>query len=301
MSKAFTCPVAELLAKFGGEVARVDISESTVGLCLSDGTSGGLYPVTIEMLRRPEIMEDICDILRLPTVRTLHVGNVESIELLSKILAIVTSHGDYREVFLRYIRECDSAVVCELLTRVINGNPRLNELTTPDVLGPYAPTKPTISGYDSLVSAIIKHRYLKSFQVLGTTLFPTPVAITILSGSRSIREFDHDHGAYVLSSEVIPRLKTIIQNNWVLRRVQLGIWRGEIDDRWVLWHTRVSEYAIALLPLAQLCSYEMLWIIDWTPPYLLCEWQGDPAYDPLHGKKVALIEGLVASYRKLRG
>jgi hypothetical protein len=98
-----------------------------------------------------------------------------------------------------------------------------------------------------------------------------------------------------------PWYTRMVCNNWALENFEFN-GRPEFDCarfRIRNCHSVISGYAIALLPM-RLPTYVVLWILDWLPPMSTrFEWQGDPAHDPFHGKKIALIEGLTKSYRQL--
>jgi hypothetical protein len=73
------------------------------------------------------------------------------------------------------------------------------------------------------------------------------------------------------------------------------------SPRWRELRNRLGDAVVTMLPL-RLPTYELLWILDWLPPISRrYRWRGDPAYDPYHGKKVALIEGMTRSYRAIKG
>jgi hypothetical protein len=102
-----------------------------------------------------------------------------------------------------------------------------------------------------------------------------------------------------------------VRNNWAIRVFKMmpmeltfkveEILDGRADPEDI--HIATTDIVTGLLS-QHLCAYEILWIIDWLPPMSTrYAWAPDGvnvdySYDPCHGKKIALIEGLMRSYRR---
>ena len=99
-----------------------------------------------------------------------------------------------------------------------------------------------------------------------------------------------------------PGMRQIVTDSPSLHTFQCGAMTvQDADDKsWRAVNPRLSACVIALLPMC-LSPYELLWVLDWLPPMNRRYNCGDSAHDPHHGKKVALIEGLVRSYRAIKG
>jgi hypothetical protein len=126
--------------------------------------------------------------------------------------------------------------------------------------------------------------------------------VKLIEENRSIRVLTVKRGASVVDY----RMFTATSMNWALQSiVPHNTVHGELAqyyhnfNAWYAVHEELRKKVITLLPL-RLPAYIMLWILDsiglMSRRY---KWQGDPAYDPFHGRKIALIERLIRSYRRL--
>jgi hypothetical protein len=159
-----------------------------------------------------------------------------------------------------------------------------------------------------LDDAIVCHSSLKS---LGWFSSSSPIEniITIVQHNRVLGKLCWGHGFEAPAQHA--ELLRVLRNNWALRKT----WGPSESHNWDiaevtgsggthLIHELVSKAIFGLLPLG-MAPYEMLWIIDWLPPMSTrYVWASDGvnvdySYDPYHGKKIALISGIVNSYRRV--
>jgi hypothetical protein len=100
-------------------------------------------------------------------------------------------------------------------------------------------------------------------------------------------------------------------NNWTSRHsgsvllhlfdILLGKRQSVYDEN---VHKVIADTVLGLLALGHLCVYEMLEIIDWLPAaatwrFEYVSYSYDYDDDPYRHKKVALIEGVVRSHRRV--
>jgi hypothetical protein len=178
-----------------------------------------------------------------------------------------------------------SAAMDEVLSGLVRAHPHLRSLS----IG--------IAANGDLCDAIAQSTCLRKLRVFDRVAdLPH-----ILRTNRHIRSVSilSDSTAQLASAAYI----ALARNNWALTHFTInghGI-PGCVGPPFRQHARIIRNLTIALLSM-RLPAYVVLWILDWLPPMSTrFEWRGDPAHDPFHGKKIALIEGLVASYRRLKG
>jgi hypothetical protein len=153
-----------------------------------------------------------------------------------------------------------------------------------------------------MIPGIMRSR-LRKVTMVGN--MDAPSFIELVDQNRTVRELVCSSG-WVIDGQ----LRAALINNWELRSLKSYDERAPHGTRFTYaraggygLHEMLAAYAIPLLPLClsgQLSAYVMLWILDWIELMSVrYVWRGDPEYDPFHGRKIALIEGLIRSYRKL--
>jgi hypothetical protein len=160
-----------------------------------------------------------------------------------------------------------------------------------------------------LRDAIADHQALRNVEIRPGVLSSAAV-IAIVERNRSIRDLKAWRS--VFNNDETDRLLRALRNNWVMLAIHgLGMPLAGRADPILASHARSGEIhgAVAhittmLLPLG-LPVYVMLWIVDWLPPMSTrYAWAPDGvnvdySYDPFHGKKIALIEGIALSYWRI--
>jgi hypothetical protein len=238
----------------------------------------------------------VCDTVRVVTTVTTRVNSL-------LVMAALSSRTGLENLRLHFSDDAD-IVIREHVVQTIRNN-QLKHITLQNV---------PQGDEDSLRDAIADHKTLVRFICVCGVLTPAS-AITIIDRNRSIKTLDYSW-LRALNEAESAKLLCALRNNWVLTTFQshnslLNAKAHEIIDEHISLeeiHAMCAQLAIVLLPLessGQLCPYEMLWIIDWLPPMSTrYAWAPDGvnvdySYDPYHGKKIALISGIVRSYRQV--
>jgi hypothetical protein len=196
---------------------------------------------------------------------------------------------------------------CSMLNRIIRNNTKLRGFRShPEIA-------PDDQDQRELCAVLAEHPSLRRFDY-GAPMFSRVVTFKILieliRRNRVIREYETfgDHTSN-LGDTTVAELCNAIRDNWQLVFFRAGTPQLQIrlnnimasNEKWIGIHAALRSHVADLLPL-RLPTYVMLWILDWLPPInRRYNWRGDPSYDPYHGKKVALIEGLTHSYRAIKG
>jgi hypothetical protein len=120
--------------------------------------------------------------------------------------------------------------------------------------------------------------------------------------SLAVRLQPHSIDSVCFPAAIIRRWTELAKDNWALRHflyVDQCHYTAIPPSPLNLWRMELKKLVTVLLPL-RLTPYVVLWITDWLPPMSArYAWRGDPAHDPYHGAKIALIERFTRAYRKL--
>ena len=248
----------------------------------------------------------------IPTVRDVQISTHLSFRTWFAILEILAG---CTQLVRLVVDVCDAwaamdivkdASLFALLASVLNSNQSLRELALK--LNVVIPARHQCEAF---VDAFANHPSLKNIEV-RETLLSYETILAILQRNRTIQNYSIslDHVTpgprpHSWSVSDLNRLESVVSNNWVVLYPCFGTARDKrLTDgcRPRQWRevTRVMQHYFGGLRSLQLSTYVLLWLLDWLPPMSYrYAWKGDPAYDPHHGKKVALIEGLIRSYRRV--
>jgi hypothetical protein len=291
-------PIKALISTaLAGMPVRTKISRSVMMVEFSFGN----MRCDLSILSKESINASIVSVLQCSTVRSVTITVTREQSLL--VMPVLAARTDLTRLTLGF--EPGADIVCrDHLARTIRNNP----LIQISLLG--VPSSDEIS----LRDAFSDHRTLRKVFCSYEILSPAAM-ITIVERNRSIMSFDYSWHSDLDEIESA-RLLRALRDNWVLTDIQTHNMalnakaRAVTDENTTLdeFHEICTQLAIVLLPLessGQLCPYEMLWIIDWLPPMSTrYVWAPDGvnvdySYDPYHGKKIALISGIVNSYRRV--
>ena len=147
--------------------------------------------------------------------------------------------------------------------------------------------------------ALAMHTGLRRLRIADGRLLLDDALCRVLSENRSIRDL-----ARLAGGPETKKIKAAKRDNWALEHIRVQEWFHSCEPEFK-WHRnfyyKFVHYIITMLP-RRLPAYVVLWILDWIPPMnRRYRWRNDPAFDPHHGKKIALISGLMVSYRAIKG
>jgi hypothetical protein len=292
-----------LLAQFGGELEGLTIYDNHVNLQYSKGVLvRELGPTKVMCCSHTILYASPIDPLVHRVIELMATSNITRVEVRDRLrsgdlhLELVTALAARTNLISVMLpapltNPQNVYAICERMVDLVERNKKLRGLhLSGDRFIISLPSR------KRFIEMLVEHTGLRDLRIDDTNLMTVDEVRQVIAENRSIRQITL-HIDYINRRDIIKEFA----NNWVLRFIA-SIKRSISGDKERCWSShwvgRITNYVVAMLP-RRLPAYVMLWILDWIfPMNRRYKWRGDPAYDPFHGRKIALIEGLVQSYRR---